>query len=63
MILAFAALQNLKVHQINVKRAFLNKDLIEEIYIKQLEGSSTLRQKKKVYKLINSLYDLKQALR
>ena len=33
MILAIAALRNLKVHQMDVKTAFLNGDLEEEIYM------------------------------
>jgi len=38
MILAIATLQNLEVHQIDVKITFLNGDLDEVIYIKQPEG-------------------------
>ena len=38
MILAIAALHNLKVHQMDVKTAFLNGDLDEKIYMEQPEG-------------------------
>ncbi|GKF45363.1 retrotransposon protein, putative, ty1-copia subclass [Tanacetum coccineum] len=38
MILAIAALKNFKVHQMDVKTAFLNGDLKEEIYMNQPEG-------------------------
>ncbi|GJY08070.1 isochorismate synthase, chloroplastic [Tanacetum coccineum] len=38
MILAIAALRKLEVHQIDVKKAFLNGDLEEEIYMNQPEG-------------------------
>ncbi|GKD15603.1 retrovirus-related pol polyprotein from transposon TNT 1-94, partial [Tanacetum coccineum] len=38
MILAITALRNLKVHQMDVKTAFLNEDLEEEIYMNQPEG-------------------------
>ena len=61
MMLTIAALRNVEVHQINVKTAFLNEDLDEEIYIKQPAGFFALGQEKKVCKLVNSLYGLKQA--
>ena len=38
MILAIAALRSLEVHQIDVKTAFLNGDLEEEIYMEQSES-------------------------
>ena len=38
MVLAIAALRNLEIHQMDVKTAFLNGDLEEEIYIEQSEG-------------------------
>ena len=61
MILAIAALWNLEVHQMDVKTAFLNRDLDEEIYMEQPEGFFTLGLEGKVYKLVKSLYGLKQA--
>ena len=38
MVLVIFALRNLEVHQMDVKIAFLNGDLDEEIYMEQLEG-------------------------
>ena len=38
MFLAFSSFQQIKVHQMDVKYAFLNGDLEEEIYIEQPEG-------------------------
>nr|GFC61841.1 zinc finger CCCH domain-containing protein 14 [Tanacetum cinerariifolium] len=38
MILAIATLRNPEVHQMDVKMAFLNDDLEEEIYMNQPEG-------------------------
>ena len=45
----------------DVKIAFLNGDLDEEIYVKQLVGFTDPRQERKVYKLVKSLCGLKQA--
>ncbi|WJZ85230.1 hypothetical protein VitviT2T_004776 [Vitis vinifera] len=61
MVLAIAALRNLEIYQMDVKTAFLNGDLDEEIYMEQPEGFSAPGQEKKVCKLVKSLYGLKQA--
>ena len=60
-MIALASIHRLFIHQMDVKTAFLNGDLEEEIYILQLEGCITLGQEHKVCKLNNSLYGLKQA--
>ena len=61
MVLVIVALRNLEVYQIDVKTTFLNRDLDEEIYMKQYEGFSASGQEMKVCKLVKSLYGLKQA--
>ncbi|RVX20813.1 Retrovirus-related Pol polyprotein from transposon TNT 1-94 [Vitis vinifera] len=61
MVLAITALRNLEIYQMDVKTAFLNGDLDEEIYMEQPEGFSAPGQEKKVCKLVKSLYGLKQA--
>ena len=45
----------------DVKIAFLNEDLEEEIYMEQLEGCVVQGKEKKVCKLVKSPYGLKQA--
>ncbi|KAI3755705.1 hypothetical protein L1987_55511 [Smallanthus sonchifolius] len=61
LVLAIAAIRNLEVHQMDVKTAFLNGNLEEEIYMEQPEGFVAIGQEKKVCKLVKSLYGLKQA--
>ena len=61
MLIAIAALHNIEIHQMDVKTAFLNGDLNEEIYMDQPEGFISLGQEKKVCRLVKSLYVLKQA--
>lgn len=47
----------------NVKTTFLNRELDEEIYMKQPESFFMPRQEHKVYKLVKFLYCFKQALK
>ena len=59
MLIAIAAIHNLEIHQMDVKSAFLNGDLDEEIYMEQPEGFIVPGQEKKVCRLVKSLYGLK----
>ena len=61
VLISIAALNNLLIHQMDVKTAFLNGDLEEEIYMKQPKGFIVHGQESKVCKLDKSLYGLKQA--
>lgn len=61
MLIAIAAIYNLEIHQMDVKTAFLNGDLEEEIYMEQPEGFLSKGNETKVCRLVKSLYGLKQA--
>jgi len=52
-----------KIFQLDVKSAFLNGELQEEIYVEQLEGFMKQGEEGKVYLLKKALYGLKQAPR
>ncbi|GJV86291.1 retrovirus-related pol polyprotein from transposon TNT 1-94 [Tanacetum coccineum] len=58
-----AAHKNMKIYQMDVKTAFLNGELKEEVYISQLEGFVDQDNPSHVYKLKKALYGLKQAPR
>ncbi|RVW77298.1 Retrovirus-related Pol polyprotein from transposon TNT 1-94 [Vitis vinifera] len=60
ILFALASIHNLFVHQMDVKTAFLNGDLNEEVYMEQPEGFVLLGNENKVCKLVKSLYGLKQ---
>nr|AAX95300.1 hypothetical protein [Oryza sativa Japonica Group]ABA92639.2 retrotransposon protein, putative, Ty1-copia subclass [Oryza sativa Japonica Group] len=61
VLLALAASHGLLVHQMDVKTAFLNGELEEEIYMDQPNGYVLEGQEEMVCKLLKSLYGLKQA--
>ncbi|KAK1423984.1 hypothetical protein QVD17_19295 [Tagetes erecta] len=57
-LIAHAAMKGWEIHHLDVKTAFLNGDLEEEIYVNQPEGFEKTRESHKVYKLQRSLYGL-----
>ncbi|KAF3656105.1 hypothetical protein FXO38_14340 [Capsicum annuum] len=61
MLIVLAAVYDLQIHQMDVKTAFLNGNLEEEIYMEQPEGFVVPGKENKVCKLVKSLYGLKQA--
>nr|GEY64206.1 retrovirus-related Pol polyprotein from transposon TNT 1-94 [Tanacetum cinerariifolium] len=63
IFLAFAAHMNMVVYQIDVKTAFLNGNLREEVYVSQPDGFVDTDNPNNVYKLKIDLYGLKQAPR
>ena len=61
MLLAFAAYSNFRVYQMDVKSAFLNGELEEEVYVEQPSGFKNADHMDFVYLLFKALYGLKQA--
>ncbi|GJX48248.1 retrovirus-related pol polyprotein from transposon TNT 1-94 [Tanacetum coccineum] len=63
IFVANAAHKNMKIYQMDVKKAFLNGELKEEVYVSQPEGFVDQDNPSHVYKLKKALYGLKQAPR
>ncbi|GJR13933.1 retrovirus-related pol polyprotein from transposon TNT 1-94 [Tanacetum coccineum] len=63
IFIAYAAHNSFPIYQMDVKTAFLNGLLKEEVYVSQPEGFIDLDDPEKVYLLRKALYGLKQALR
>nr|GEV52342.1 retrovirus-related Pol polyprotein from transposon TNT 1-94 [Tanacetum cinerariifolium] len=63
IFLAYAAHKNMVIYQMDVKTAFLNGNLREEVYVSQPDGFVDQDNPNHVYKLKRALYGLKQAPR
>ncbi|KAK8670085.1 hypothetical protein V6N13_104846 [Hibiscus sabdariffa] len=63
ILLAVAAFHDYEIWQMDVKTAFLNGKLEEDVYMTQPEGFVTPEDARKVCKLQRSIYGLKQASR
>nr|GEW32407.1 retrovirus-related Pol polyprotein from transposon TNT 1-94 [Tanacetum cinerariifolium] len=63
VILALAAQMQWTIFQFDVKSAFLNGELKEDVYVQQPEYFEVAEEEHKVYKLKKALYGLKQAPR
>jgi hypothetical protein len=63
ILLAFLVAKGFKLHQMDVKSAFLNGVLEEEVYVRQPPGFESEKYPHQLYKLSKALYGLKQAPR
>ncbi|GJU19075.1 zinc finger, CCHC-type containing protein [Tanacetum coccineum] len=61
LLIVMALIHNLIIHQMDVKTAFLNGELDDEVYINQPQGFIMLGNENKLCKLVKSLYGLKHA--
>jgi hypothetical protein len=63
ILLAFSMAKGFKLHQMDVKSAFLNGVMEEEVYVRQPLGFESEKYPHRVYKLRKALYGLKQVPR
>lgn len=63
LMVAIASFKSLEIHQLDVKSAFLNGPLKEEVYVRQPPGFEKKGEEHKVYRLNKALYGLRQAPR
>jgi hypothetical protein len=63
ILLAYATYHGFKLYQMDMKSAFLNGPIKEEVYVEQPPGFEYSEYPNHVYKLLKVLYRLKQALR
>nr|GFC05395.1 retrovirus-related Pol polyprotein from transposon TNT 1-94 [Tanacetum cinerariifolium] len=63
IFIANAATKNMIIYQMDVKTAFLNDELKEEVYVSQPEGFIDPDHPTHIYRLKKAIYGLKQAPR
>lgn len=62
LLLSYCCQHNLLIEQMDVETAFLNGKIISEVYVNQPKGFAK-RKYNKVYKLLKSLYGLRESPR
>jgi hypothetical protein len=62
-LLAFATSKGFKLYQIDVKSAFLNAVIQEEVFVRQPQGFENPKYPNRVFNLSKTLYGIKQAPR
>jgi hypothetical protein len=60
ILLAFATSNGFKLYQMDVKSAFINGVIQEEVFVRQAPGFKNPKYPNRVYKLSKALYGLKQ---
>ena len=60
MIIALAVKKSWLIYQLDVKYAFLHRELSEDLFVEQPKGYEQKGNEHKVYKLHKTLYGLKQ---
>jgi hypothetical protein len=63
ILLTFAVSKRFKLYQMDVKNAFLNGVILEEVYVRQSPGFENPKYPNRVYKLSKAFYGLKQVPR
>jgi hypothetical protein len=63
MVLTMVAQRKWKMYQLDIKSAFLHRELDEDVYVEQSFGYEKKGEEYKVFKLKKALYGLKQAPR
>lgn len=61
LLIVFATYKEFTLYQVDVKSAFLNGYVKEEVYVKQPPGFENFEFRDHVYKLDKALYGLKEA--
>jgi hypothetical protein len=63
ILLAFVVSKGFKLYQMNVKSAFLNGVIHDDVFVRQPLGFENPKYPNRVYKFSKALYELKQAAR